>query len=37
MTSEKQDVLLYVISHAERHVTVMASKTGSVTLVYKPL
>jgi hypothetical protein len=34
---KKQDVLLYVTSHADRHVTVLGSKTGSVTPVYRLL
>ena len=33
---KKQDVVLYVTSHAERDVTVLDSKTGSVTPVYRP-
>jgi hypothetical protein len=33
---KKQHVVLYVTSHAERDVTVLDSKTGSVTPVYRP-
>ena len=33
---KKQDVVLYVTSHPERDVTVLDSKTGSVTSVYRP-
>ena len=34
--SIKQDVVLYVTAHAQRDVTVLDSKTGSVTSVYRP-
>jgi hypothetical protein len=33
---KKQEVALYVTSHAERDVTVLDSKTGSVTPIYRP-
>jgi len=33
---KKQDVVLYVTSHAELDVTVLDSKTGSGTSVYRP-
>ena len=34
---KKQDVLLYMTSYADRHATVLNSKTSSVTPVYRPL
>jgi hypothetical protein len=34
---KKQDVLLYGTSHADRHVTVLDSKTGSITPIDRPL
>ena len=33
---KKQNVMLHVTSHAERDIIVLDSKTGSVTLGYKP-
>ena len=33
---KKQNVMLYVTSHAERDITVLDSKTGSVILGYRP-
>jgi hypothetical protein len=33
---KKQNVMLHVTSHAERDITVLDSKTGSVTLGYRP-
>jgi hypothetical protein len=33
---KKQKVMLHVTSHAERDITVLDSKTGSVTLGYRP-
>ena len=35
--SKKQYVVLYVTAHADRDATVLDSKTGSVTPVYRPL
>jgi hypothetical protein len=33
---KKQNVMLHVTAHAERDITVLDSKTGSVTLGYRP-